>query len=147
MIPSTEDYQNFGRKTKLLIHPDNILDTNISLPVRKETRAMNKQSEISENYQVLCQEFKTSSIKLHENNREQGTPSNEENKTGENYQVSHKKPKTSTIDKLSGADCSIEEVLNWVNISLISASCPVEEQPTKYQHIESKLQEELFGTD
>ena len=75
--------------------------------------------------------------------RDQGTSSNEENETGENYQFSSKEPKTSTVDGLSGPDCSIEEVLNEVNISLISASFPVEEQPTKGEHNESTLQEEL----
>ena len=29
LLPSTEDYQKFGRKTKLFIHPDNILLTHI----------------------------------------------------------------------------------------------------------------------
>ena len=32
LVPCAEDYQKFGRKTKLLIHPDNIPDPNISLP-------------------------------------------------------------------------------------------------------------------
>ena len=119
------------------------MDTNISLPSRKQAATINKQSEIDENYQVLCQQLKALSIKVHESSREQGTPSNEENETGENYQVSCKELKTSTVDGLSGADCSIEELLNEVNISLISESCPVEEQPTKDEHIESKLQEQL----
>ena len=37
LVPSAEDYQKFGRKTKLLIHPDNIPDTNISFSSRKQT--------------------------------------------------------------------------------------------------------------
>ena len=59
LLPSTEDYQNFGRKTKLLIHPDNIPDTSISLPSREQTKMISKQSEIGKNYQVLCEESKT----------------------------------------------------------------------------------------
>ena len=44
LIPSAEGYQKFGRKTKLLIHPDNIPDTNISLPSRK-TNQNDKRGE------------------------------------------------------------------------------------------------------
>ena len=36
LVPSAEDFEKFGRKTKLLIHPDNIPDANISLPSRKQ---------------------------------------------------------------------------------------------------------------
>ena len=36
LLPSTEDYKTFGRKTKLLIHPYNIPDTNTSLRSRKQ---------------------------------------------------------------------------------------------------------------
>ena len=51
LLPSTEDYQKLGRKTKLLIHPDNIPDTNISLPSKKQTKTTSEESEIGENYQ------------------------------------------------------------------------------------------------
>ena len=61
LLPSTEDYQKFGRKTKLLIHPDNIPDTNISLPNRKQTEVSTEDSEISENYQELCEKLEISS--------------------------------------------------------------------------------------
>ena len=53
LLPSMEDYQKFGRKTKLLIHPDNIPDTNISLPNRKQNEVSTEDSKISENYQDL----------------------------------------------------------------------------------------------
>ena len=32
LLPSTEDHEKFRRKTKLLLHPDYIPDTKISLP-------------------------------------------------------------------------------------------------------------------
>ena len=51
LLPSTEDYEKFGRKTKLLLHPDNIPDTKISLPNRERVETMKEESEISENYQ------------------------------------------------------------------------------------------------
>ena len=67
----------------------------------------------------------------------------EESKIGENYQVSCEELKTSSLDRLNSVDCSIEEVLNEVNISLISESCPVKEQQTKDEHIELKSPEQL----
>ena len=51
LVPNAEDYEKFGRKTKLLIHPDNIPDTNISLPNREQTENAGAESEISKNYQ------------------------------------------------------------------------------------------------
>ena len=108
LLPSTEDYQKFGRKTKLLIHPDNILDTNISLPSREQTKTISGESVIGENYQVL-----------------------------------HEKSKTASMEMLKSIDCSIEETLNEVNISLISASCPVIEETTRDEHIELQSAEEL----
>ena len=47
------------------------------------------------------------------------------------------------MDRLNSIDCSIEEVLNELNISLISASCPIKEETTKDEHIELKSAEEL----
>ena len=49
LVPSAEDYQKFGRKTKLLIHPDNIPDTNISFPCKKQTKITDRESKIGEN--------------------------------------------------------------------------------------------------
>ena len=49
LLPNAEDYQKFRRKTKLLIHPNNILDMNISLPNMKEARMMGRECENSEN--------------------------------------------------------------------------------------------------
>ena len=49
LVPSAEDYQKFGRKTKLLIHPDNIPDTNISFPSKKQTEITDRESKIGEN--------------------------------------------------------------------------------------------------
>ena len=64
LVPSAEDYQKFGRKTKLLIHPDNIPDTNISLPSRKQTKAISEESKISENYQDLREKSKALSMEM-----------------------------------------------------------------------------------
>ena len=100
LLPSTEDYQNFGRKTKLLIHPYNIPDTNISLPSRKQTKMISKHSKIGENYQILCQELKTSNMEMYGNSREQTKTISEEIKIGENYQVSHEEPKMSIMEML-----------------------------------------------
>ena len=52
LIPSTEDYQKFGRKTKLLIHPSNISNTNIVLPERVNAKSTVKESENSKNYPI-----------------------------------------------------------------------------------------------
>ena len=108
MLPSTEDNQKFGRKTKLLIHPDNIPDTNISLPSREQTKTISEESEVSENYQVL-----------------------------------HEKSQASSMEMLNSVDCSIEEMLNEVNVSLISASHPVIEESTRDEYIEVHRTEEL----
>ena len=108
LLPSTEDYQKFGRKTKLLIHPDNILDTNISLPSRKQAKTRSEEGEDSENYLVL-----------------------------------HEKSKASSMEMLNCIDCSIEEMLNEVNISLISAPCPVTEETTRDEHMKVQRTEEL----
>ena len=58
LLPSTEDYQKFGRKTKLLIQPDNIPDTNISLSSMKEAKMMGRASKNSKNY-LVPQEIKS----------------------------------------------------------------------------------------
>ena len=106
-------------------------------------KAISKQSKIGENYQVLCEESKTSNTEMYRNNREQSKTSSEESEIGENYQVSHEELKTSSMDRLSSVDCSIEEVFNKVNISLISASYNTKEQPPRHKHIELKSAEEL----
>ena len=107
LVPSAEDYQNFGRKTKLLIHPDNIPDTNISLPSRKQIKMTSEESE-----------------------------------NGNNYQDSHEKSKASSIEMLNSIDCSVE-LLNEVNIGLISAPCPVTIEVTRGENIEVQQTEEL----
>ena len=100
LVPSAEDYQKFGRKTKLLIHPHNILDTNISLPSRKQV-----------------------------------TMTSEESKIGKNYQGSREKSKALNIETLNSIDCSVE-TLDEVNVSLISAPCPVTIEATRSESIE-----------
>ena len=93
LLPSTEDYQKFGRKTKLLIHPDNIPDTNISLPSRKQTEATTEDNEISENYQDSCEKSEISNRENIENNKLQPTTTDNESEFGKNYQNSQKKVK------------------------------------------------------
>ena len=63
------------------------------------------------------------------------------------YQVSAI-PETFTIQgpkSPPSIDYSIEEMLNEVNVSLISASCPVKEESMNNEHIELKSAEELVG--
>ena len=106
LLPSTEDYQKFGRKTKLLIHPDNIPNTNISLPSKKEAETMSREGENSKNYSVL----------------------HEKSSTSKNIAVN--------VERLNHMDCStgcsetpeINETLNQVDASLISAPCHDQEE-------------------
>ena len=88
LLPSTEDYQKFGKKTKLLIHPDNIPDTNISLPSRKQTEALTEDSEISKNYQDSCEKWEILSRENTKNDKLQPTTMGVESEFGENYQNS-----------------------------------------------------------
>ena len=127
LLPSTEDYQKFGRKTKLLIHPDNIPDTNISLSSREQTEVTNEESEISENYQNLRERSEKSSIEKPENNILQPMM------TGD---------KTSNMGILNSVDCS-NESLNEINISLISAPYPALVKATVDRNIEVQQAEEL----
>ena len=85
LVPSAGDYQKFGRKTKLLIHPDNIPDTNISLPSRKQTEMTSEESEIGNNYQDSWEKLKMSSMKIPENNKKETKMASEESEIGENY--------------------------------------------------------------
>ena len=88
LLPSTEDYQKFGRKTKLLIHPDNIPDTSISLPSRTQTEETTEESEICENYQDSCEKLEISSMENTKNNKLQPTMTGNESEFGKNYQNS-----------------------------------------------------------
>ena len=88
LLPSTEDYQKFGRKTKLLIHPDNIPDTNISLPSRKQTEVSTEDSEISKNYQESDEKLEISSRENTKNDKLQPTKMDDESEFGKNYQNS-----------------------------------------------------------
>ena len=88
LLPSTEDYQKFGRKTKLLIHPDNIPGTNISLPSRKQTEATTEDSKIRKNYQDSREKLEISNRENTKNNKLQPTMTSDESEFGENYQNS-----------------------------------------------------------
>ena len=85
LLPSTEDYQKFGRKTKLLIHPDNIPDTNTSLPSRKQTEVTTEESEISENYQDSHEKWEISIKENTKNDKLQPTMMDDGSEFGENY--------------------------------------------------------------
>ena len=89
LVPSAEDFEKFGRKTKLLIHSDNIPDTNISLPSRKQIEVVDGESKISKNY-----------YGLHEKAVEGSGIS-------ENYQNPCEKPKMSNIEMLNSIDCTV----------------------------------------
>ena len=104
---------------------------------------ISEESKIGEKYQISCEKLKMSSMEMHRNSREQTKTISEENEIGENYQVLHEESKTSNMEMLNSIDCSIEETLNEVNISLISACCPVKEESTKDEHIELKSEEEM----
>ena len=47
-----------------MIHPDNIPDTNISLPSRKQTKMTGGESKISENYQDSHEKPETLNIEM-----------------------------------------------------------------------------------
>ena len=123
LVPNVEDYEKFGRKTKLLIHPDNIPDTNISLPSREQTEKVGAESEISENYQDSLEKLRKSTKGIPKNSMSQTKKTSEGSEIGKNYQFSCQKSETSNIEILNTIDCSNKE-LNEVNLSLISASCP-----------------------
>ena len=142
LVPGVEDYQKFGRKTKLLIHPDNISDTNISLPSRKQTEMTSQKGEIGENYHDSHERLKMSSMEIPENNKKQTKMASEESEISENYQDSCEKSKASNIEMLNSIDCSVE-TLNEVNISLISAPSPATVETTRGESIEVQQAGEL----
>ena len=86
LLPSTEDYQKFGRKIKLLIHPDNIPDTNISLPSRKQNEVSTEDSKISKKYQDSCEKLEILSRENTKNDKLQPTMTGDGSEFGENYQ-------------------------------------------------------------
>ena len=142
LLPSTEDYQKFGRKTKLLIHPDNIPDTNISLPSRKQTEVSTEDSEISENYQESCEKLEISSRENTKNDKLQPTTTDDDSEFGKNYQNSRKRSKTLNMGMLNSID-GPDEPLNEINISLISAPCPASVKVTVDRNAEVPQAEEL----
>ena len=123
LLPSTEDYQKFRRKTKLLIHPDNIPDTNISLPSRKQTETSTEYSEISENYQDPREKLEISSRESTKNDKSESTTLDDHSKFGQNYQNSRKKSKMFNMGRLNSI-AGPDESLDEINISLISAPGP-----------------------
>ena len=133
LLPSTEDYDKFGRKTKLLLHPDNIPDTKISLPNRECAETMKEESDISENYQDSLQKLEISLMKESGVDQLPCTMTEAESKFGENYQNSLKKSETSNTEMLNCIDYS-SECLNQNITSLISASDPPPKKATMNKH-------------
>ena len=142
LLPSTEDYQKFGRKTKLLIHPDNIPDTNISLPSRKQAEVLTEDSEISENYQDSCEKLEISSRENTKNDKLQPLTVDDHSELGGNYQNLQKRSKTLNMGRLNSID-GPDESLNEINISLISAPCPAPVRATVDRNTEVPQAEEL----
>ena len=142
LLPSTEDYQKFGRKTKLLIHPDNIPDTNISLPSRKQTEALTEDSKISENYQDSHEKLEISSRESTKNDKLQSTTADDHSKFGENYQNSRKMSKMLNMGRLNSIT-GPNESLNEINISLISATGPAPVKDTVDGYAEVPQAEKL----
>ena len=142
LVPSAEDFEKFGRKTNLLIHPDNIPDTNISLPNRKQTEVADGESEISENYHVSHEKLRKSTVKVTKNSKKQTKKAVEGSKISQNYQDSHEKPEMSNIEILNSIDCTVQKS-NKVDFSLISASCPATLETTRGESIETQRAGEL----
>ena len=142
LVPSVEDYQNFGRKTKLLIHPDNIPDTNISLPTKNQTKMTGEESQIGKNYQDLHEKLRKSTVKIPENSKRQTKKANEGSEISGNYRDSHEKPEASNIEMLNSIDCEVWK-LNEVDFSLISAPCPATLETTRCESIEAHRAGEL----
>ena len=137
LVPSAEDLEKFGRKTKLLIHPDNIPDTNISLPCRKQTEVADGESKISKNYYGLHEKLKKSTVKISKNSKGQSKKAFEGSEISESYQNPHERPKMSNIEMLNSIDCTVQKS-NKVDLSLISASCPATLETTRGESVETQ---------
>ena len=137
LVPSAEDYQKFGRKTKLLIHPDNIPDTNISLPNRKRTEMTGRENKIGENCHNSREKLRKSTMRIPENSKRQTKKASEGNKISENYQDLHEKSEALNIEMLNSIDCSVKK-LNEVDVSLISAPCPATLKTTRGESMEAQ---------
>ena len=133
LLPSTEDYEKFGRKTKLLLHPDNIPDTKISLPNRERAGTMKEESKISEDYQDSLEKLEVPLMKGSRVDQLPCTMTEAQSKFGENYQNSLGKSKTSNTEMLNCIDYS-SECLNQNITSLISASDPPPKKTTMNKH-------------
>ena len=137
LVPSAEDYQKSGRKTKLLIHPDNIPDTNISLPTNNQTKMTGGESEISKNYQDSHEKLRKSTVKIPENSKRQTKKASEGSKSSENYQDLCENPEALNIEMLNSIDCEVQK-LNEVDFSLISAPCPATLETTRCESVEAQ---------
>ena len=133
LLPSTEDYEKFGRKNKLLLHPD----TKISLPNRERAETMKGESKISENHQDSLEKLEISLMKESRIDQLPDTTTEAESEFGENYQNSLGKSKTSKTEMLNCIDYS-SECLNQNITSLISAPNPPPKKATmnKYDQLQ-----------
>ena len=114
--------KKFGRKTKLLIHPDNIPDTNISLQSRKQTEVADGESKISENFYGLHEKLRKSTVKISENSKGQTKKAVEGSEISDSYQDLHEKPKMSNIKMLNIIDCTVQ---NQMKLTLVLFQHPV----------------------
>ena len=137
LVRSAEDYQIFGRKTKLLIHPDNTPDTNISLPSRNQTEMTGRESKIGENYHDLREKLRKSTMRIPKNSKRQTKKASEGSKISENYQDLCEKSEALNIEMLNSVDCSVKK-LNEVDFSLISATCPATLETTRGESVETQ---------
>ena len=133
LVPSAEDYQKFGRKIKLLIHPDNIPDTNISLPSKNQTKMTGGESEIDD----LHEKLRKSTVRIPENSKRQTKKASEGSGISKNYQDSREKSEASNIEMLNSIDCEVQK-LNEVDFSLISTPCPATLENTRGENIEAQ---------
>ena len=136
-MPSAEDYQKFGRKTKLLIHPDNIPETNISLPSRNQTEMTGGENKIGENYHDSQEKLRKSTMRISKNSKRQTKKASEGSKISKNYQDLCEKSEASNIEMLNSIDCSVKK-LNEVDFSLISAPCPATLETTRGESVEAQ---------
>ena len=137
LVPSVEDFKKFGRKTKLLIHPDNIPDTNISLPTKNQTKMTGGQNEIGKNYHNSCEKLRKSTVRIPENSKRKTKKTSKGSEISENYQDSCEKPEASNIEMLNSIDCEVQK-LNEFDFSLISAPCPAVLQITRCENVKAQ---------
>ena len=120
-----------------MIHPDNIPDTNISLPTKNQTKMTGRESKISKYYQVSREKLRKSTVKIPKNSKGQTKKASEGCEISENYQNLPEKPEASNIEMLNSINCEVQK-LNEVDFSLILASCPATLETTRCESVEAQ---------